>query len=332
MRTMLVAGLLLAGLLASGCVGRWTYKQTEEELASARKEQKATAAKLQASERRVGELQQALKAARAAREASEAGIREREDQLRSLREQLTAAAREADEAKSATLQERDKAERTKQELQEQIQRLELDQAAARAALEAARKDRDGTEAARQELDQQVRSLRGEVQTLSIATEQAAVREQQLAQQAAAAPEPVVRTASQDGTVTLSIVASLLFKSGDSRVSPEGRAILARIADQLTQAGDLRIQVEGHTDSKPLKPSLQARYRSNWELSTARATSVVRYLVLEGGIPPERLSAVGHADTRPVADNATEDGRQQNRRIEIVLYAAGTPSGNHAASR
>lgn len=337
MRTLIVAGLLLAGLLASGCVGRWTHKQTQEELAASRKEQKATAAKLQAAERRLGELQQALNAAREAKEASEAAVREREDRLRALREQLTAATREAEEAKVLTQQERDRAERATQALEERIQRLELDQAAARAALEAARKDQEGAQAGRQQLEEQVQALRGQVQTLSVAAERSAQqlmeREQELARAAAApASGPVVATASPDGTVSFSIVASLLFKSGDSRIAPEGRAILARVAAQLAEAGAAAIRVEGHTDNKPLKASLQGKYRSNWELSAARATSVVRYLVLEGGIAPERLSAVGYADTRPVADNATEEGRQQNRRIEIVLYPAEAPSSTHSATR
>jgi chemotaxis protein MotB len=70
---------------------------------------------------------------------------------------------------------------------------------------------------------------------------------------------------------------------------------------------------------PISTKLQDRFQTNWELSTARATTVVRYLIDQGGVDREQLSAVGYADTRPVATNETDEGRSSNRRIEIVLY-------------
>jgi chemotaxis protein MotB len=77
-------------------------------------------------------------------------------------------------------------------------------------------------------------------------------------------------------------------------------------------------VEGHTDNKPLGPTLKERFPSNWELSTARAAAVVRFLQEEGLLQPERLSARGYSFYRPLATNDTEEGRHQNRRIEIIL--------------
>ena len=77
-------------------------------------------------------------------------------------------------------------------------------------------------------------------------------------------------------------------------------------------------MEGHTDNVPLGAALQARYPSNWELSTARATAVVRFLSEEAGLTPEMLAASGYGSYRPVAPNDTEEGRSQNRRIEIIL--------------
>ncbi len=78
-----------------------------------------------------------------------------------------------------------------------------------------------------------------------------------------------------------------------------------------------IAVEGHTDSRPIHTSA---YPSNWELSTARATTVLRELVEVRGLPAARVSASGYGDTRPIADNATPQGRAQNRRVELVVVA------------
>ena len=83
--------------------------------------------------------------------------------------------------------------------------------------------------------------------------------------------------------------------------------------------DKQIRIEGHTDNVPITGKLKSRYKTNWELSTARATTVVRYLIDTGGVGKQHLSAVGHADTRPVASNETDEGRSANRRIEITLY-------------
>jgi chemotaxis protein MotB len=79
-----------------------------------------------------------------------------------------------------------------------------------------------------------------------------------------------------------------------------------------------VRVEGHTDNVPISPALAGKFRSNWELSTARATNVVRFLQEKVGIDPARLEAVGLSEFHPVAANATPEGRSQNRRIEIAL--------------
>ena len=92
-----------------------------------------------------------------------------------------------------------------------------------------------------------------------------------------------------------------------------------IADVLNKITDKQIRIEGHTDNVPISSKLQDRFKTNWELSTARATTVVRYLIDHGGVDRQYLSAVGYADTHPLASNDTEEGRSSNRRIDIVLY-------------
>lgn len=120
-------------------------------------------------------------------------------------------------------------------------------------------------------------------------------------------------------LTINMVDRVLFDSGQAQVKPAGLKVLKQVSDILKKVTDKQIRIEGHTDSVPIGVKLKDRFPTNWELSTARATSVVRYLIEEGGIDRGNLSAVGYANTRPVAGNETEEGRTANRRIEIVLY-------------
>jgi chemotaxis protein MotB len=131
-------------------------------------------------------------------------------------------------------------------------------------------------------------------------------------------------------LTVTIVDRVLFPSGQATLTPEGRRTMARVGKVLARAQDRRILIEGHTDDVPIGPALRERFSSNWELSAARATEVVRYLSSEAGVPSDHLSAAGRAATRPVASNDSEEGRSRNRRIEIILLPlddsrAGAPS-------
>jgi chemotaxis protein MotB len=132
-------------------------------------------------------------------------------------------------------------------------------------------------------------------------------------------------------LTINMVDRVLFDSGQAQVKPAGVKVLKPVSDVLNKISDKQIRVEGHTDNVPISTKLQDRFKTNWELSTARATTVVRYLIDQGGVDRQHLSAVGYADTHPLASNETEQGRASNRRIEIVLYPrdlsaiAGLPS-------
>ncbi|MGE0684677.1 MAG: OmpA family protein [Candidatus Binatia bacterium] len=119
-------------------------------------------------------------------------------------------------------------------------------------------------------------------------------------------------------LAITIVDRVLFPSGQATLTPEGKKILEKVGQALARGTDRQIQIEGHTDNQDIGPELKKRFASNWELSTARATEVVRYLLANTPLPAERLLAVGRAETMPVASNATEEGRQKNRRIEIIL--------------
>lgn len=122
-------------------------------------------------------------------------------------------------------------------------------------------------------------------------------------------------------LTVEVAEQLFFDSGRSTLKDTGKSVLKKVADALKSYEDKAIRVVGHTDNVPIAKSLQKRFPSNWELSSARATTVVRFLQ-EAGIEPERLVATGRAEYAPVAANDTEDGRQKNRRIEITLVERG----------
>jgi chemotaxis protein MotB len=107
---------------------------------------------------------------------------------------------------------------------------------------------------------------------------------------------------------------ILFDSGSAVIKPEGRAVLTKVAKGIKSIADRQIEVEGHTDNVPIKTP---RFDSNWELSVARAVAVARFLESEG-VSADHLAATGYAEHHPIASNDNAEGRQRNRRIEIVL--------------
>ena len=122
----------------------------------------------------------------------------------------------------------------------------------------------------------------------------------------------------EDTLKVVFIDKILFDSGSVEINQKGQKILLVVADSIRANKDQNLLVEGHTDNTPLSPALKERFPSNWELSTARAAAVVRFLQKEGQLQPERLSARGYSYYRPVASNQIKEGRHQNRRIEIIL--------------
>jgi chemotaxis protein MotB len=120
-------------------------------------------------------------------------------------------------------------------------------------------------------------------------------------------------------LTINMVEKVLFDSGRAQIKPDGMKVLQQVGDVLKDVSDKQIRIEGHTDNVPIGTKLRDKFETNWELSTARATNVVRYLIDEGGVERGYISAAGYADTRPVAANDSQDGKSSNRRIEIILY-------------
>lgn len=112
-----------------------------------------------------------------------------------------------------------------------------------------------------------------------------------------------------------------FESGEAQMKASSQSAFDRIANLLRER-DCRLRIEGHTDSVPIHTP---RFSSNWELSTTRATEIVRLLIVRDGFNPLRLSAAGYAEYHPVADNRTADGRGQNRRVDIVVLGQVQPA-------
>jgi chemotaxis protein MotB len=131
-------------------------------------------------------------------------------------------------------------------------------------------------------------------------------------------EVTIKTLNEQ--LRLSMPQELLFDSGDAQLREPGQRLLDKVIDTMRENPGRRITVEGHTDDVKIGPTILAAFPTNWELSAGRAIAVVRYLE-DNGIDPQDLGALGFGENRPVAENDTPEGRQQNRRIEVVLTVA-----------
>jgi chemotaxis protein MotB len=120
---------------------------------------------------------------------------------------------------------------------------------------------------------------------------------------------------KDGNVYVSLQEKLLFKSGSDVVDPIGVAALKSLAVVLNSTKDINVMIEGHTDNVPIKTKL---FKDNWDLSTARATAIVRILTIGNGFDSKRITASGRGDFRPIKPNDTAEGRASNRRTEVIL--------------
>jgi chemotaxis protein MotB len=120
---------------------------------------------------------------------------------------------------------------------------------------------------------------------------------------------------KDGSVYVSLAEKLLFKSGSDLVNSKGKEALKSLANVINSTKDINVLIEGHTDNVPIKTS---QFEDNWDLSAARATSIVRILTKDYGFDPNRITASGKGEYHPVTTNDTPEGRAGNRRTEIIL--------------
>jgi chemotaxis protein MotB len=290
----LLALALLAG--ATGCVKKSTHQTALDELARTRVEQRDLRTEMQA---RLDECRAEMAAAVAEHEAATRDLQSRLDRTQEELEQ--------------TERRRQDAEDRFEEARTEVHRIEtvLSQR--------------GTEY--QRLEQRLRSLAAierEVQQRNRIYEEVIGRFRSLIDAGK------LTVAIERGRMVIKLPQDILFTSGSASLGEDGRSTLGEVAAALADFDDRTFQVEGHTDNVPIATE---RFPSNWELSTARALSVVRLLVAQG-VSPDNLSGAGYGEFQPAASNADAESRRRNRRIEIVMLpnldviaAAQVPGGS-----
>ena len=173
-----------------------------------------------------------------------------------------------------------------------------------------------------DMQQQVGSLESQKAALIEASKQRQQQYESLVQNLSKEVEKgQLQVRQYKNMLTVDLAEQIFFDSGKATLKPGGKEVLKKVAEALKGYENKIIRVVGHTDNVPIAKALQDTFPTNWELSVARATTVVRFLQ-DAGIPPQRMLASGKGEYDPVASNDTPEGRQKNRRIEIMLIDQG----------
>ncbi len=180
-------------------------------------------------------------------------------------------------------------------------------------------DRDKERAGRGELDKSLGATQAELEELRRRNAEAEKRLAAFRELTAKFQKMIdsgkLQVLFRNGLMIVKLPAGILFASGKANLSEEGEVALTEVGEVLRQiAADRKFLITGHTDNVPLG---RGKFKDNWELSTARALTVARWLIAQG-VAPTSIAAAGYSEFDPVADNATDAGKQENRRIEIVL--------------
>ena len=206
----------------------------------------------------------------------------------------------------------------KTDLEQQKASLEKEKAALEQGKAALEQEKAALDKVIADQKQQVAAMESEKASLMQAGEQSKRQYNELLQGLSKEVEKgQLQVRQYKNMLAVDVAEQIFFDSGRASLKPGGKEVLKKLGETLKGYEDKIIRVVGHTDNVQIAKSLQATYPTNWELSVARATNVVRYLQ-EVGVPPERLVPSGRGEYEPVADNSTPEGRQKNRRIEILL--------------
>lgn len=284
--------LAMVAVLVSGCVSQSKYQTLETQ----------TAAERVSLEREISTLRsqrQELEGHKASLERELAALRgeveRREDELTSVNRQLSSLSQESSAQRSDLESQRLSLQHQIATLNDKLTETErkANELAVQKADLATQKDEE-IRRLRGTYDGLVKNLEGEIAKGEIKVRQ--IRDR----------------------LSVQLVEKILFDSGKADIKPEGKVVLEKVGNVLKSVNDKQIRIEGYTDSMPIGAGLRGKYPTNWELSTLRATTVLRFLQEKAGVDGKYLSAVGYGPHRPVAANDTEQGRAENRRIEIVL--------------
>jgi chemotaxis protein MotB len=176
------------------------------------------------------------------------------------------------------------------------------------------------ESARAEIDQLMAiKLSNEDKAREASVQAAGVRDSISEQLAVANVDNAEVFIRDDNSIGIRVGSGRLFRTGSSTLSGEGQEVLGVVGEIVQSYPDYDVRVEGHTDNVPIGPVLAKTFKSNWELSVARAASAVRFMSSSSGIAADKLSATGYGEYNPIADNNTDEGKEQNRRVEVILH-------------
>ncbi len=270
---------ILPVILLSACVSSGKHEATLAEMDTMRQSLGSAQEEINRNQQQIDQTVQELDAARMQNALAQEEIKRNQQQIKTTEQQLESARKQIVTATNELM----KLESRKQDLQEELSESQA-QMATLSSIE------NETNRRNQIYEKFVNRLKTMIDggQLTVSIEQ--------------------------GRIVINLPNNVLFKSGSAKLNPEGEEALTQIASVLSQFSDRRFQIEGHTDNKPIK---SARFPSNWELSTSRALTVV-HLLTDMDVVPENISAAGFGEFRPRADNESEDGRQLNRRIEIIM--------------
>lgn len=325
---------LIVATLAAGCVTTATHEATKAESDKARSAAIKVAQSFADYKKETTKETQRLQQQAAASTAEAETFRQERDkaatELEAARSEATRIEQESSAEVGAVRQERDRAAAELQAAREEGAKVAAELETTRGKLAVVEQDPPAkvnvamTLTVPPELTDKLRRLEEEAALGLDERRRLAQKAAELEQQLQARVDASAGAAAghQEQPIRITILERLLFESGEADLKPAACKVFKQFGEKLKQVTDKQIRVEGHTDNKLPRTRLRVRYPSNWELSSARATNVVRCLIKEGGLPPAMLSAVGYGDSRPVAGNDTEEGRRKNRRVEIVLYPRG----------
>jgi len=343
----IIAAVAVSATMATGCVTMGTYTKTLADLKESRKARAETSELFERYQKEaMAEIEVLHETMRAKEQALAQRISVRLTWLRQRGDHLLAEFQQQAEQLKAVQAEKSRLEQERAARDTDIKILTQSRAALSESLEAQDAERKRFEGERAAMEAEIQHLTETHATLikSLLSEslEAQDAERKRLEEERAAMEAEIQHLTETHAVliksleaelakggiwikrvrdrlSITMVDRLLFDSGRAQVKPDGLKVLKRVSDILKHVRDKQIRIEGHTDNVPIGTQLRDRFPTNWELSTARASSVVRYLIEQGGVNRASLSAVGYAKNRPVASNDGEKGRAANRRIEIVLY-------------
>lgn len=286
-----LAILSLVSLLAAGCVSTSTHKKSVDQAAAL----SANLTDLTANHRKLQD-----QAAQCSKDLADSERRRAETQKQLDEKQIALERAQADIVRiEKVLSDRNQeAGKTMTQMRQEIDRLNVDSEKLKEERDRLAREKENREkellAAQDTYGELIDKMRSEISRGEITISEL------------------------QGKLTVNLVEKILFDSGSAEIKSGGKEVLSKVGTILNEVKDKEIRVEGYSDNIPISPRLQSIYPSNWELSSARAISVVHFLRNTLGVPGERLSASGFAEFRPIADNSTPEGRAQNRRIQIIL--------------